>query len=597
MRRNAVVAKIFQIMAYVELNASGISRMHSEMHQAALPPPRIIEEVAPEIVRVVFQRPIVGVVFQRPKAAPFLAPPLPAYYVHRPETNHIKQNLLARHGRPGQLVSAVIGLGGIGKSTLAAALAHDPEVRELFPDGILWATLGTDPPLLDLLSTWIKALGDDVFLAADLSSASGRLRQLLWERSMLLVVDDAWDSHHVEPFRVGGPHCGLLITTRRLDIVYELGADFYELEPLSVDQAVQLLTARIGRPLEHGEKELAQRLAEVVGCLPLALEVAAASLARGANWNRLIQAVEREDGALEALERPARRRKGEARLQASLNRSLRVLLAEDEAAWRCFVWLGVLAKDAVLTAAMASTLWDTTEDETEEVLEYLRGEALLISTGVVRVAGRDRRGFLVHDLLHAYARWLLTAPNQPARPDDLPGLGLTSSEAHRQLLERYRGRTAERQWATLPDDGYIHAHLVWHMDQAGMIAELIESLRGAVTLPPVLLVDLARRGFWSVEQALTSAREAPLRQKAEALVALAPLVSGEERSLVAAEAFQAARVAGDEDFLAAAAVSLAPLLPAGELAKALEAIRALDNGEARSRALSALAPYLPSELG
>ena len=49
----------------------------------------------------------------------------------------------------------------------------------------------------------------------------------------------------------------------------------------------------------------------------------------------------------------------------------------------------------------------------------------------------------------------------------MPGLGLTLREAHGRLLERYRARTQGGLWHTLPDDGYIHAHLTWHLEQAG----------------------------------------------------------------------------------------------------------------------------------
>lgn len=41
----------------------------------------------------------------------------------------------------------VQGMGGIGKSVLAAMLARDEEVRYSFPDGILWVTLGQNPAL------------------------------------------------------------------------------------------------------------------------------------------------------------------------------------------------------------------------------------------------------------------------------------------------------------------------------------------------------------------------------------------------------------------------------------------------------------------
>ena len=39
------------------------------------------------------------------------------------------------------------GVGGIGKSVLAAALARDREVCQAFPDGIYWLTIGQAPKL------------------------------------------------------------------------------------------------------------------------------------------------------------------------------------------------------------------------------------------------------------------------------------------------------------------------------------------------------------------------------------------------------------------------------------------------------------------
>jgi putative protein kinase ArgK-like GTPase of G3E family len=42
------------------------------------------------------------------------------------------------------------GMGGIGKSVLAATLCHDAETRRLFPDGIAWVTVGIRPDVVAL---------------------------------------------------------------------------------------------------------------------------------------------------------------------------------------------------------------------------------------------------------------------------------------------------------------------------------------------------------------------------------------------------------------------------------------------------------------
>jgi TIR domain-containing protein/NB-ARC domain-containing protein len=70
-------------------------------------------------------------------------PDLPPHYLPREaDVADLKQKLLAggaNAGITGQSSTVgVQGMGGIGKTVLAAALAHDLEVRQAFPDGNYW---------------------------------------------------------------------------------------------------------------------------------------------------------------------------------------------------------------------------------------------------------------------------------------------------------------------------------------------------------------------------------------------------------------------------------------------------------------------------
>jgi hypothetical protein len=188
-----------------------------------------------------------------PTGAPFQAPPLPPHFIPRPEiSDALKARLLADETTtPGILVvSAIHGLGGIGKSVLAAALAHDPQVQARFPDGVLWATLGQEPDLLSLQSGWVQALGDYDFRPTTVEAASAHLCTLLHDKAALLVVDDVWDPEHALPFQTGSPRCQVLITTRRADVADEVGADLYQLDVMTPEQSLALLAARLGRALE-----------------------------------------------------------------------------------------------------------------------------------------------------------------------------------------------------------------------------------------------------------------------------------------------------------------------------------------------------------
>ncbi len=65
-----------------------------------------------------------------PQGVPFPKVRLPDNYVDRPDAlNAVKQKLLAEDDRT-LVVSAISGLGGLGKSVLATALVLDPEVQE-----------------------------------------------------------------------------------------------------------------------------------------------------------------------------------------------------------------------------------------------------------------------------------------------------------------------------------------------------------------------------------------------------------------------------------------------------------------------------------
>ena len=546
-------------------------------------------------------------IHRRPRI--FQAPPLPAHFVPRPEvTRDLKARLLAAGPtEPGVLaLCALQGMGGIGKSTLAAALAHDPEVQDRFPDGVLWATLGQQPELMTHLSDWVQWLGDSNFKPLSVEATSGHLRTRLDQKAALLVVDDVWDPDHVPPFLVGGPSCRVLITTRRAAVADVAGAGQIPLDVLTPEQSLDLLAAHLGRALGPAERDDARQLAEAVGFLPLALELAAVRVRRGVSWTELRRALEAEVARLEELEDPLRRRKGQARLKASFNYSLRALRAEDQAAYEAFVGLGLLPEDAAIAAPMAATLWEVEEAEADVLLEILWSESLLLPGAPVRFDERTLRAYRLHDLLHDLARRLLTAPSGPTRPDDLPGLGLTLREAHGRLLERYRARTRGGLWHTLPDDGYIHAHLTWHLEQAGApeglhgllreetaegrngwyearerlgqvagyLADLARTWRWvdqhvegrspaiglrcryalmttslnslAGNIPTDLLAALVESGTWLPSQALAYARQVPdAEQRVQAFSRLLPRLSGHERDQALRQALEAARAIGD----------------------------------------------------
>ncbi|MEI2581160.1 AAA-like domain-containing protein, partial [Scytonema sp. PRP1] len=581
--------------------------------------------------------------YKRPATgAPFQVPYLPQYFVERPEHHkQIKTRLLSNQGnRTGTLVvSAIYGLGGIGKSTLAAAVAHDPQVQAQFSDGVLWVTLGQQPDLLSLLSAWIQALGDYDYKPLTLDGASRHLRTLLHDKKALLVVDDVWNPEHVEPFRVGGSSCQLLVTTREATIK---GAISYDLNVMTPDESLELLQKSQNNPLTKAEQQQAQQLAQTVGYLPLALDLAAAQVADGVSWQELLEDLRSEIARLESLQTPGadscihEEQRKHYSLIASFRLSLRWLTPEM---LRQFAWFGVLPEDVVITHTMAAMLWEINPRQALTTLRSFKAKALLLAGAT---GDNQKQTYRLHDLMHDVAKRLLTSDSSPHKPEELPGLGLSLTAAHSILLDQYRSKTEQGLWHTLPDDGYIHANLSWHLEQASRTEELHqllmeETAQGrngwyetcerlgqtgnfvtdvarawrlaeemfeenpsksialqcryalittslnslAKNIPGHLMAALVKQKLWSPAQGLAYAQQVKeSEQRAEALGALAPHLS---KSLLAI-ALDAARVIQDDYYRATALGGLAPYLPE-ILQQALDSVRSIEDDYYRATAL------------
>src|SRR5262249_32154953 len=131
------------------------------------------------------------------------------------ELVRIKEQLLDHAaGRVG--VSALNGIPGVGKTSLAIAIAYDSDIRVSFRDGILWAALGPTPNIPGILSRWAGLLGlsEAGFSKLDEKQKCQTLQRALRTRSMLLVLDDVWSLDHALTLRVGGSNCAILLTTR-----------------------------------------------------------------------------------------------------------------------------------------------------------------------------------------------------------------------------------------------------------------------------------------------------------------------------------------------------------------------------------------------
>ena len=184
----------------------------------------------------------------------------------------IKAQLLG-HTDGSMALSALNGIPGVGKTSLAIAIAHDAEIRASFSDGILWAALGPTPNIPELLSRWAGLLGLSEGLLSKLNEDQKRqiLRRALGTRSMLLVLDDVWHMSDALALRIGGPNCASLLTTRFPVIASQMAVkDALLIEELNPEHSFHLLRMLAPEAVEHAPENV-RMLAQAVGGLPLAL--------------------------------------------------------------------------------------------------------------------------------------------------------------------------------------------------------------------------------------------------------------------------------------------------------------------------------------
>jgi hypothetical protein len=114
----------------------------------------------------------------RQARVPMMAPEPPAAFVERPtEFNALRRKLLDAKGSAVAISAALKGAGGYGKTTLAKALAHDPDIQDAYSDGILWVVLGEKPDnLLSIVSDLIEVLAGE---RPALEKRHGRRREAL----------------------------------------------------------------------------------------------------------------------------------------------------------------------------------------------------------------------------------------------------------------------------------------------------------------------------------------------------------------------------------------------------------------------------------
>ncbi|MYU20406.1 BTAD domain-containing putative transcriptional regulator [Streptomyces sp. SID8352] len=287
-------------------------------------------------------------------------------------------------------VSALAGIGGVGKTTLAVHVAH--QARAAFPDGQLYVDLmgaGTgwaEPETV--LGSFLRALGTaDSAIPDSLQERAALYRSVLDGRRVLVLLDNARDAAQVRPLLPGTDGCAALVTSR-VRMVDLAGAHLVDLDVMAPDEALALFTRIVGEERVGSERKAALDVVAACGFLPLAIRIAASRLASRRTWTVSVLAAKLADERRRLDELQA----GDLAVKATFELGYGQL---EPAQARAFRLLG-LADGPDISLRAAAAVLDLPVEDTEDVLESLVDTSLLESAA----PGRYR----LHDLVRLYAR-------------------------------------------------------------------------------------------------------------------------------------------------------------------------------------------------
>ncbi|RHN66305.1 putative P-loop containing nucleoside triphosphate hydrolase, leucine-rich repeat domain, L [Medicago truncatula] len=312
-------------------------------------------------------------------------------------------------------VVAILGMGGLGKTTLAQLVYNDKEVQQHF-DMKAWACVSEDFDIMRLTKSLLESVTSTTWDSNNLDVLRVELKKISREKRFLFVLDDLWNDNCndwdelVSPFINGKPGSMVIITTRQQKVT-KMAHMFavHNLEPLSNEDCWSLLSNyALGSDEFHHStntalEEIGRKIARRCGGLPIAAKTLGGLLRSKVDiteWTSIFSILNssiwnlRNDNILPAL-----------------HLSYQYLPSHLK---RCFAYCSIFPKDCPLDKKQLVLLWMAEGfldcSQGGKKLEELGDDcfAELLSRSLIQQLSDDDRGekFVMHDLINDLATFV-----------------------------------------------------------------------------------------------------------------------------------------------------------------------------------------------
>ncbi|KAL3507505.1 hypothetical protein ACH5RR_032887 [Cinchona calisaya] len=186
-------------------------------------------------------------------------------------------------------VVSIYGMGGLGKTTLARKVYHNPKLKQYFTD-FAWICVSQQwqakDILLGILVKLIPPQQRSELMNSTEEELAKRLHQILQDRTCLIVIDDIWSKYAWDSikhaFSIAEEGSKILLTTRKKEVVLHIDPDGYHHQPpfLNEEESWELLQKKSLRKKSgeggedyHKMEELGKTMVKYCRGLPLAVVV------------------------------------------------------------------------------------------------------------------------------------------------------------------------------------------------------------------------------------------------------------------------------------------------------------------------------------
>ncbi|KAM3196380.1 hypothetical protein ACQJBY_072197 [Aegilops geniculata] len=417
----------------------------------------------------------------------------------------------------GIMVLAIVGVGGIGKTTLAKKVFNHEDIQHKFQKK-MWLSVTQDFSEVELLRSAITAADGKLLATEDKSMLVPALLNAVRNQKFLLVLDAmwsdrAWTSLLNAPFSHGAPGSRIVITTRNDTVARGMRArePYHRIDKLGPEDAWTLLRKQVVSGEADGHdigmlKDIGLQVVEKCDGLPLAVKVIGGLLRQKGkqrhDWEMVLN-----DSIWSVSEMPE-----------ELNYAV-YLSYEDlpPCIKQCFLYYSLLPKSGLFSRAEIIGMWisegfihGSSADLEELGMKYYSELILrnLIEPGIQYI---DNPVFNMHDVVRSFAQFVardeavavqggendniseLTAQkflhlSIESKVSESEGLRWSSLQAHKALRTLICvGHVNIRPGDSLVDFSCLRT-LVLHVDSAN-VALLLESLHELKHLSTSTLED------------------------------------------------------------------------------------------------------------